>query len=277
MDANLLTKGRTGYRLRPDYPGGMTSGPSKEALRTAREEAETWDDGERGVILTGSHARGDAHPESDLDLRIIGDGPSSKILKRREPFLVSLSAMSEDENRAAFGDPSECAELVMGWRTAILLVDPQGSAERLKQEAERWSWEAVDSDAADRWVAEEITGQAEEIHTLIGDLDQDRRPAAAATFSGLASELPPIMAVRRRLLYSSEKELWDLVAEEIGGNWKQLQECALGEGSFDEGAAAAAHLFLRAAQDAKDLFDDRQRAVVDHARALAEERFGRQS
>jgi Nucleotidyltransferase domain len=255
----------------------MRNGPSEEALQTAKAEAAGWDDGKRSLILTGSHARGDAHPESDLDIRIVGDGPSSKILKRRGEFLISISAQTEDEQRDGFTDPSECAELVPGWRTAIVLVDPTGVAEKLKAAADEWDWSHIDSGEADDYVAEQITTLAEEIHTLIGDIDQDLRPAAAATFSGIATELPPIMTVRRRLLYSSEKELWDRVAEEMGAPWGELQACALGEGSFEEAAKAAMRLFIIAVDDSIDLFDETQREVVMHARRLAEDRLEEQS
>lgn len=249
----------------------MTRGPDQEALETARAEAKEWDDGSRSVILTGSHARGDAHPESDLDLRIVGEGPDSRLLKRREPHLISISALTEEEHRDGFTDPSECAEVVPGWRGAVILVDPTGVAEKLKDEAERWDWSEVDSDDADNWVADELTSLAEEVHTLVGNLDQDLRSAAAATISGIATDLPPVMAVHRRQLYSSEKELWDRVAEEMGGRWGELQAKALGDGSFEESVTAAMQLFLVATEDASDLFDNRERSVVDHARQLARE------
>jgi predicted nucleotidyltransferase len=67
----------------------MAKGPTERALQVAQMETkELIEQGAEAVILTGSHARGDAHPESDIDLRVVGDGPSSW-LKRREEFLIS--------------------------------------------------------------------------------------------------------------------------------------------------------------------------------------------
>lgn len=255
----------------------MSKGPSEEALATARAEAQEWDDGRRAVVLTGSHARGDADPESDLDIRIVGEGPSKRLLKRRGDFLISISAQTEDEHRDAMTDPSECTEVVPGWRSAIVLVDPNGAAARIKSEAESWDWSELDSDAVDEWVAEQLTSLAEEIHTLVGNLNQDIRPAAAATFSGIATDLAPVMTVRRRLLYSSEKELWDVVADEMGGRWGELQSTALGDGTFDEAVDAAMDLFILAVDDSNDLFDARQRDVVEHARSLAVKHVGGRS
>lgn len=92
----------------------MSSGPSERALEVARAEArELMNGGAAATILTGSQARGDAHAESDLDVRAVGDGPE-KTLKRTEEFLVSLSAMSLADNHAAFADPDQSANSCRG-------------------------------------------------------------------------------------------------------------------------------------------------------------------
>jgi len=79
------------------------------------------------------------------------------------------------------------------------------------------------------------------------------------------------MAVRRRILYGSENRLWVLVGEEMGEGWRRTQSAALGLGveGLDETCRAALGLYALAAGDARDLFDARQRGVVDHAVGLA--------
>ena len=100
------------------------SGPSERALEVARAEGrELMAAGAEAVFLTGSHARGDAHPESDLDVRALGEG-SSPSLKRHDEFLISTSWTSRDENEKTFRDPSQVGQSIPGWRGAVILEDP---------------------------------------------------------------------------------------------------------------------------------------------------------
>jgi hypothetical protein len=248
----------------------MTTGPSERARQVAEIETEGLiEQGADAVILTGSHARGDAHPESDLDLRVIGEGPSS-LLKRSEEFLVSIAWLTEGEHRDALTDPGEVGEVVPGWRRALILHDPHGLASRIKAEAEAWEWGPM-ADDCDRWVADQITDYAEEVHTLIGNIDMDQRSGAAAIRSQLALHLAHFLSVHHRILYESENDLWDLVAEAMGEQWAELQSAALGiEGAgLEESCRASLELFSIAADTVDDLLDDRQREIVAHATKLA--------
>jgi predicted nucleotidyltransferase len=169
----------------------MSSGPTKRALEVAEQEtAELVDAGAQAVILTGSHARGDAHAESDLDLRVIGDGPP-EALKRHEEFLVSISWQELEKHREDLEDPSAVGTVVPGWRTCVIIHDPDGLAAKLKAEAEEWDWDRI-AEKSDEWVAHEVTDFAEEVHTLIGNLDMDQLSGAAAIRSQLAMNLAQV-------------------------------------------------------------------------------------
>jgi len=251
-----------------------TSGPSEEALSAAKDAAaKLMDEGALATILTGSHARGDAHEESDLDVRAVGDGPD-KTLKREGGFLISFSAMSLEDNQKAFEDPDQVGEFVPGWRTSVLLIDPNGVGAELKQKAEEWDWDGL-GDAAPRWVAEQMTLMAEEIHTLIGNLDQGQETGAAAIRSQIALDLAKVLSVHEQILYGSENDLWELVGEAMGDEYADRQKVALGlKGSdFFDSCTAVFELFELAATKTSDLLDERQGAVVDHALELASARI----
>jgi hypothetical protein len=123
----------------------------------------------------------------------------------------------------------------------------------------------------DRWVTEELTSYAEEVHKLIGNLQLRRRSAAAVQRSLLAVYMAPILAVHHRILYDTENQLWDLVSTRMGPEWTRLQSIAFGEGSrkFEESCEAALQLFSLAAQQIRHLLDERQYTVVAHACEVA--------
>lgn len=87
----------------------------------------------------------------------------------------------------------------------------------------------------------------------------------------LATRLAIVLSVHRRILYDTEKVLWDLVAAAEGARWREAQSAAfaLAGESPDEAAAAALTLYLSASEAADELLDARQRAVVEHARTIA--------
>ena len=246
--------------------------PSDRALEVARLEARLlMGDGARVTVLTGSHARGDAHPESDLDIRGVGE-ERPKALHRRDEFLVSTSLMTRQATDDAFRDPGEVGEFVPGWRDAIVLFDPDGVGKALKQRAHDWDWAQADS--RERWIADQITSQAEEIHTLIGNIDQDQLTGAAAIRSQIVAGLAKLLSVHRQILYGSENELWDLVGRDMGDGFAALQATALGVRSapLEEACKATFALFELASEETWPSLDERQRAVVGHARELCSER-----
>ncbi|MEX2246298.1 MAG: nucleotidyltransferase domain-containing protein [Dehalococcoidia bacterium] len=230
--------------------------------------------GALAVVLSGSHARGDAHAASDIDLIVVlAKRPSDsdrrgwlRPYRRRDGALVSLAWETARSTQASFRDPRLAPVFVPGWREAMIIADPPGVAARLQQAARRWTWESI-ADACDRWAAEHVTGLAEEVHKLAGTYARGQRHVAAAQRSILAVHLAAPIAVRRRILFGTDNALWDLVAERMGETWASVQARALAEGgeSFDESCRAALELYALAAREVRPLLDAEQRAVVDGA------------
>ena len=224
--------------------------------------------GAQAVAVVGSHAFGDAGPESDLDLLAIGQPSYAWSLQRRRGLLVSVSSRPLDEYRKSFTLPQDVCAVVPGWRGAVILHDPEGLAAALVREAGDWNWGPLER-RCDAWVAEQVTGYAEEVHKLVAALRDGNTSTAAVQRSLIAVHLAPVLAVRRRILYGTENRLWDLVSDAMGEEWRREQACALGQGdeSFEETCTAALRLYVLAADDVWPLLDRLQRDVVDYARA----------
>jgi hypothetical protein len=226
--------------------------------------------GAGAVVLTGSHARGDAESTSDLDLHALGEGPDY-LLARRDGYLVSISWRTLEQQRAAFEDPGQVGYVIPGWRGARLLRDPHGVAAALQAEARAWDWARMPATRRDAWAAEELTGYAEEAHKLISNRARGRWRVASVQRAILGLRLAPLLAPHLELLCESEDQVWELVAERLGPAWTRAQAAALSEGAetLAEACDAALELFGLAARELAEHFDSRQRAVVAHACALA--------
>ncbi|MGH9319197.1 MAG: nucleotidyltransferase domain-containing protein [Vicinamibacteria bacterium] len=241
---------------RHDY----TSGAKAVAERLARSLAG---DGALAVALVGSHASGDATPDSDIDLAVVGEGPHYR-LEVHDGVLISLGWAPAEEQRRRLYDPAWLGTHVAGWREAVLLHDPEGVGTAIKDEAHAWTWEQV-SDRVDEWVAESVTGFTEEVQKLVTSLARGQTTMAAVQRSVLALRLASTLALHRRILYGSENRLWDIVGQELGPAWRDAQAAALGVGgeTLEDGSNAALQLFALAAREVMPLLDDRQRAVIE--------------
>lgn len=231
--------------------------------------ARLHEQGATAVVLTGSHARGTATAESDIDLHPIGDGPRY-LLERVGRFLVSIAWRTPDEVRADFRAPLEAPGVVPAWRQALVVLDPHGIAAALQAEARAWTWDAIGDAAVDAAVAEEFAGYAEEVHKLVANLRRGQALVAAVQRSVLALRMARVLALHLRLLYDSEDALWGLVAAQLGPRWEAAQAAALclGGETLPDSCAAALELFVQAHRQVDRLLDPRQAAVVEHALAL---------
>ena len=220
-------------------------------------------EGAAAVVLAGSHARGEAGELSDVDLYAIGNGPHYT-LRAANGLLLSLSWRTATEERDALRRPASVGGAVPGWRGARILHDRTGAAAALQAEAHAFDWSTIAFEC-DAWVAEQVTGYAEEVLKLVAARRAADLQVAAVQRSILALRLPIVMAVHHRLLYDSEKRLWSLVAQAAGERWATAQRQALGLDHTSESDEAALTLYRFAAEASGHLLSDGQRKVIELA------------
>ncbi|HEV2280902.1 MAG TPA: nucleotidyltransferase domain-containing protein [bacterium] len=256
-------------------PADRANAVAPDVMRAAREVAgRLAKERAEAVVLVGSRVRGDAHDHSDLDLIALGRGPLRR-LEIHEPFVVSVQWRTAAQVRDGFSNLADLSA-ILGWRRAVIVHDPKKLAAGVRREALAWTWDAPGA-RADAWVAEQITDYAEEVFRLVGSLRAGRYSAAAVQRSVLALRLPRVLAVHRRTLYDGDSQLYEAIVAGMGEPWRRAHRRALGvqAETLEQTCGAALELYALAAEETKQLLDERQFAVVRGACAAAGFPIGR--
>ncbi len=229
----------------------------------AEVSARLVEQGAKATLLTGSHARGQARDDSDVDIFAVGDGPSGW-MEIADGRLVAVYWWPPEEIRRRMLNPEDALLAVRSWRDGVLIDDPTGVGAELKREASEWTWAKIEREA-DAWVADKLVVWGEYLPKLARAVSSGRLLDAAAIRAQLTVQLAELLAVRRRLMEQSENGFWETVAEAGGSEWHAALEQALGLHGDDAAASGAVELYRLLVDDASELLDERQRAVVEHA------------
>ena len=220
--------------------------------------------GAQAVVLFGSFARGEANPQSDVDVLAIGPSDHPGLYEWRDNRLVVASWATAGDVRAQFTNPGSVGAIIPGWREARILFDPQGVAAAIQADAHAWTWDRIDAALCSAHIGDQVAGLAEEALKLIAALRAGKHTTAAIQRSVIALRMAGIMALRRRVLYGSENRLWDMLADEMGDPWAAAQTCALGLNGdpFEATCRAALELYALTAAEVFSDLDAEQRRIV---------------
>jgi hypothetical protein len=208
------------------------AGPSLSAAELAELAASIAPPGS-ALALLGSHARGEAGPNSDVDLLLLvpdGVSPpaaSSHLVAGR---LVVMSAASESETRTWFEQPDLAVVTVAGLRRARVVSDPHGTVAALLERAVAFTWTDSLERRADRWVGDALAGWAEEAMRGVEGLRRDDPGRLLLARFGLSWGLSRVMVVHKRLLLETENAVLSALAAAMGEacRWVELQRAAFG-------------------------------------------------
>jgi hypothetical protein len=227
-----------------------------------------------GVCIVGSYARGQEAQYSDVDVDIFvskqPENPYDRYtLRYWDDKLISLKYTLLEEERSALTNPRRAIWAVPGLRGMKILLDKDNSLAALQKDAFDFDWSPLQP-AADEFAAEEIIGNAEEVHKILNGLARGHESTVLYATWGLVKNMLEAVAVQRGLLIVSENRYFDLLQESVGrdSKWTSAFRTAWGldpaSSQYQTRGAAALRLYHLSAAMFEALIPEKHRAVVDH-------------
>lgn len=234
-----------------------------------------------GVGIVGSYSRGQESKYSDVDFDVfasqVPDNPYDRYtLRYWDNKLVSLKYTLLDDERAALTDPRRAIWAVPGLQGMKIVVDKDGSMAALQQAAHEFDWSPLQP-AADEFAAEEMMGNAEEVHKILSGLARGHESTVLYATWGLVKNMLETVAVQKGLMIISENRYFDLIQDAVGrdSNWTSAFRTAWGLDSgssqFQPRGAAALRLYCLSAAMFDELIPEKHRQVINTTLQLIQE------
>jgi len=237
--------------------------------------AEIDDDAIRGIVLGGSHARGDATPYSDVDLAcFVPDTfrPLSKRYLYRENHLISIGLKTLEGVKQQITEPFQALWIVPGFRQARVLLDKDGSMGQLKQMVENFTWDSVRKEAIG-FAGHILISDAEYVHKLFGNLWRGNLSGIAYTVQRLFDDTTMAMALYYGVFITTDSMYFQEVESAVGSdsNWTHYH-CLLSgvktisddTSSLDARGKLALHLYRETASLLLPTLNEQHRIFVKH-------------
>jgi hypothetical protein len=234
-----------------------------------------------GVGIVGSYARGQESKYSDVDFDIfvsqLPESPYDRYsLRYWDGKLISLKYTLLDDERSALTAPRRAIWAVPGLRGMKIVLDKDGSMSALQKAAQEFDWSSLQS-AANEIAAEEVMGNAEEVHKILNGLSRGHESMVLYAVWGLVKHMLEAVAVQRGLMIVSENRYFDLIQDSMGrdSKWTRAFRTAWG---LDPGAsqyqargAGALALYRLTAAMFDELIPEKHRTVVNNTLRLIKE------
>lgn len=234
-----------------------------------------------GVGVVGSYARGQEGKYSDVDIDIFVsrqlENPYDRYtLRYWDHRLISLKYTLLEDERAALTDPRRAIWAVPGLREMRILLDKKGSLAALQIAAKEFDWSPLQP-AADEFAAEEIMGNAEEVHKILNGLTRGHESTVLYAAWGLVKNILEAVAVQRGIMIMSENRYFDLIQDSMGrdSKWTSAFRTAWGldlsSSQYQTRGAAALALYRLSAAMFDSLIPEKHRDVVNNTLRLIKE------
>lgn len=183
-----------------------------------------------GITLGGSYARGEATRYSDVDFACFwreGLRPPAKRFFYRQGKLISVKMTSVTEIREMLNRLPSALLFASGKHR--LLLDKDGSIARLLQEIEDFRYDTLQAET-NKNISLWMMLQAEEIHKVLREFQQDNASGLAYAITKLVTELTLLVTLRYGIMITSDSTYYAQVEEMVGHNstWTSLHRITTG-------------------------------------------------
>jgi hypothetical protein len=234
-----------------------------------------------GVAIVGSYSRGQEGKYSDVDFDIfvseLPENPYDRYtLRYWDNRLVSLKYTLLDDERAALFNPRRAIWAVPGLRGMKIVVDKDRSIAALQQAAHEFDWAPLQP-VADEFAAEEMMGNAEEVHKILNGLARGHESTVLYASWGLVKNMLEAVAVQKGIMIISENRYFDLIQDAVGrdSKWTSAFRTAWGLDSgasqYQSRGAAALRLYRLSAAMFDSLIPEKHRPVINTSLQLIQE------
>jgi Nucleotidyltransferase domain len=234
-----------------------------------------------GVGIVGSYARGQESKYSDVDFDIfvskVPEDPYDRYtLRYWDEKLISLKYTLLDDERSALTNPRRAIWAVPGLQGMKIVLDKDGSMSALQKSAQNFDWSSLQS-AANEIAAEEVMGNAEEVHKILNGLARGHESMVLYAVWGLVKSMLEAVAVQRGLMIVSENRYFDLIQDSVGrdSKWTRAFRTAWGldpsASQYQSRGAGALTLYRLTAALFDELIPERHQEVVSNTLRLIKE------
>jgi hypothetical protein len=187
-----------------------------------------------GIAMTGSYARGEGGPFSDVDIhcyvrQMPAIAAETSYLRFMKGYLVSVSLTRLEDVYESLRNPKKAIWAIPGLRQVCILLDKDGSIAALKEFAAKAAWEALQA-SADAYASWNLSGCTEEIYKILSGLARRSESKTLYAIWGLTYELANTLLIQRGILIQTENAYIDLVQEAAGrtSDWTRQFRLAVG-------------------------------------------------
>jgi hypothetical protein len=157
-----------------------------------------------------------------------------------------------------------------------VLLDKDGSLAVLQKAAQEFDWPSLQA-AADEYAAEQIMGNAEEVHKILNGLSRRQESTVLYAIWGLVKNMLEAVAVQKGVMIVSENRYFDLIQDAIGRGspWTVAFRMAWGldnvSSQYEGRGAAALKLYCLSAKMFDPFIPEKHRTVINRTLQVIKE------